>query len=198
MITTDFQYKTLAAANKKIVDLQDKLSKQLKINEGLVLENRQLKAQVAQLSKKVSELESVVNKQSEIIDKLMRKLGLNSDNSSVPPSKNGLNKKPRSGNSREKSDKKSGGQVGHKGTTLEFSAHADEEIEHKPTKCSGCGAILSSGYEHIETRQVQDVLIQKIISNHLIFAAKCNCGCIEKANPSIACGVSYGAGLKSI
>jgi len=42
------------------------------------------------------------------------------------------------------------------------------------------------------------VLIQKIISNHLIFAAKCNCGCIEKANPSIACGVSYGAGLKSI
>ena len=124
-----------ADANKKIVDLQDKLGKQLKINEGLVLENRQLKVQVAQLSKKVSELESVVNKQSEIIDKLMRKLGLNSDNSSVPPSKNGLNKKPRSGNSREKSGKRSGGQVGHKGTALEFSAHADEEIEHKPLWC---------------------------------------------------------------
>ena len=36
MINTDFQYKTLAAANKKIVDLQDKLSKQLKINEGVL------------------------------------------------------------------------------------------------------------------------------------------------------------------
>ena len=84
MITTDFQYKTLATANKKIVDLQAKLSKQLKINEGLVLENRQLKAQVAQLSKKVAELESVVNKQSEIIDKLMRKLGLNSHKADIP------------------------------------------------------------------------------------------------------------------
>lgn len=198
MIPTDFQYKTLAAANKKIVDLQDTLSKQLKINEGLVLKHPQLNAKVAQLSKKVAELESVVKKQSEIIDKLMRKLGLNSDNSSVPPSKNGLNKKPRSGNSREKSGKKSGGQLGHKGTTLEFSAHADEEIEHKPTKCTGCGAILSGGYEYIETRQIHDVLIQKIISNHLIFAAKCSCGCIEKANPSIACGISYGARLKSI
>jgi hypothetical protein len=90
------------------------------------LENRQLKAQVAQLSKKVSELESVVNKQSEIIDKLMRKLGLNSDNSSVPPSKNGLNKKPRSGNSREKSGKKSGGQLGHKGHGMIMCQRSDK------------------------------------------------------------------------
>jgi hypothetical protein len=37
MPTSDFQYKTLAAANKKIVDLQYKLNKQIKINEGLVL-----------------------------------------------------------------------------------------------------------------------------------------------------------------
>ena len=46
MTTSDFEYKTLAAANKKIVDLQDKLNKQLKINEALVLENRELKKQV--------------------------------------------------------------------------------------------------------------------------------------------------------
>ena len=37
MIPTGFQYKTLAAANRKIVDLQDRLSKQLKINEDLQL-----------------------------------------------------------------------------------------------------------------------------------------------------------------
>lgn len=67
-----------------------------KINGGLVLDNRQLKAQVVQLNKKVAGLESVVNKHSEIVDKLMHKFGLNSENSSVPPSKNGLNKKPHS------------------------------------------------------------------------------------------------------
>ncbi len=59
------------------------------------MENRQLKARVAQLSKRVAELEALLNWQSEIIDKLKRKLGLDSDNSSVPPSESGLNKKPR-------------------------------------------------------------------------------------------------------
>lgn len=65
MPTSDFQYKTLAAANKKIVDLQAKLNKQLKINEGLVLENRELKNQLKVLTQKVTELEEIVkNSQS--------------------------------------------------------------------------------------------------------------------------------------
>ena len=96
MTTSDFEYKTLAAANKKIVDLQDKLNKQLKINEGLVLENRELKNQVKVLTQKVADLEETVKKQSELIDKLSRRLGLDSSNSSTPPSKNRLDKPKRS------------------------------------------------------------------------------------------------------
>ncbi len=199
MPTTDFQYKTLAAANKKIVDLQDKLNKQLKINEGLVLENRELKNQVKVLTQRVSELEEIVKKQSELIDKLSRRLGLDSSNSSTPPSKNRLDNPKRSPkNNREKGEKSSGGQPGHKGTTLEFSATADKEIEHKPTICGRCGIQLTGNYQHIETRQVHDVGIDKVITNHIIYAAKCSCGCVEKANPKIANGVSYGAEIKSI
>jgi transposase len=196
-ITTDFQYTTLAAANKKIVDLQDKLNNRLKINEGLVLENRQLKKQVELLTQKLAELEETVKKQADVIDKLSRRLGLDSGNSSTPPSKNGF-KKSRSKNNRDKSGKASGGQPGHEGTTLKFSANADKEVEHKPTSCSKCGNLLNGNYRHIETRQVHDVVINKIITNHLIYASKCNCGCTEKANPKIASGVSYGAELKSI
>ena len=125
MPTSDFQYKTLAAANKKNVDLQDKLNKQLRINEGLVLENIELKNQVKVLIQKVTELEEIVKKQSELIDKLGRRLGLDSSNSSTPPSKNRLDQPKRSPrNNREKGGKSGGGQPGHKGMTLEFSATA--------------------------------------------------------------------------
>ena len=199
MTTSDFEYKTLAAANKKIVDLQDKLNKQLKINEALVLENRELKNQVKALTQKVADLEETVKKQSDLIDKLSRRLGLDSSNSSTPPSKNRLDKPKRSPkNNRENSEKSSGGQPGHKGTTLEFSTIADKEIEYKPTSCSRCGIQLTGNYQHIETRQVHDVGIRKVITNHIIYAAKCSCGCVEKANPKIANGVSYGAEIKSI
>ena len=199
MPTSDFQYKTLAAANKKIVDLQAKLNKQLKINEGLVLENRELKNQVKVLTQKITELEEIVKKQSALIDKPSRRLGLDSSNSSTLPSKNRLDQPKRiPKNNREKGGKSGGGQPGHKGRTLEFSATADKEIEYKPRICSRCGIHLTGNYNHMETRQVHDVGIRKVITNHIIYAAKCSCDCIEKAEPKIANGVSYGAEIKSI
>ena len=110
MIKSEFPYPTLAAANRKIVDLQDKLNRQLVINEGLVLENQRsraenklLKAQVAKLEARVLELEGIVNK-------LTRMLGLDSDNSGIPPSKNRLSK-TKIVNNRDKSDKPCGGQT---------------------------------------------------------------------------------------
>ena len=73
-IKPEFPYQTLASANRKIVDLQDKLNKQLVINEGLVLENRQLRAenkllraQVSKLEARVVELESIVNKLTRVV-----------------------------------------------------------------------------------------------------------------------------------
>jgi hypothetical protein len=99
------------------------------------LVNRQLKKQVDVLTKKVADLEEVVKKQSDLIDKLSRGLGLNSDNSSISPSKNGLGQKsPQPKNNREKSVNSSGGQSCHQGSTLEFSAHADKKssISRRP------------------------------------------------------------------
>src|ERR1700687_6242011 len=52
------------------------------------------------------------------IAELERRLGLNSSNSGKPPSSDGLRKPARVTSLRERSDKKSGGQKGHKGETL--------------------------------------------------------------------------------
>jgi hypothetical protein len=72
--------------------------------------------------------------------KLRGCLGLNSTNSSKPPSSDGLKKKPITpAIPREKYKK--GGQEGHKGNTLKRVTNPDKIIKHKhlPTKSQCCG-----------------------------------------------------------
>jgi transposase len=69
----------------------------LPIIENLRQENALLKARLAELE---------------------RRLGLDSSNSSKPPSSDGLKRPPRTGSLREKSGKSSGGQRGHKSERL--------------------------------------------------------------------------------
>src|SRR4029453_6819180 len=94
----------------------------------------------------------------ERIEELERRLGLNSTNSGKPPSSDGFKKPARVTNQREKTGRQSGGQRGHKGTTLQQVATPDQVIEHFPPSCSGCGDALSreQAMGH-QTRQVFDL-----------------------------------------
>ena len=89
---------------------------------------------------KISELERENKALREKIAELERRLGINSETSSKPPSSDGLKAKKRTKSLREKGKRKSGGQKGHLGQTLEQLEKADHIINHQPVcKCVECG-----------------------------------------------------------
>jgi len=67
-----------------------------------------------------------------------------SQNSSKPPSGDGF--KQRTQSLRTKSGRKSGGQAGHPGSTLEWVDKPDEIEQHLIETCQGCGASPAAQY----------------------------------------------------
>jgi transposase len=139
------------------------------------------------------------------IDALERRLGLDSSNSSKPPSSDGLKKKPplRTRSLRGKSGKARGGQVGHPGSTLNRSETPDTTIDHYPVACGGCGAPLtataSTGHR---ARQVFDLPepLPLLVTEHR--AHECQCAaCGAKTQAAFPEGVNapvqYGARIMS-
>ena len=67
------------------------------------------------------------------IAELERSAALDSTNSSKPPTSDGPGKKGRKKRERARTGRPSGGQPGHKGTTLEQAATPDRVVDHDPT-----------------------------------------------------------------
>lgn len=112
--------------------------------EQLLVTQTLLEQQVIALTTRVKELETRLKKDSH--------------NSHQPPSSDGPAKRPRPRSLRKRSGKKSGGQVGHPGTTRELVATPDVVIPHLPTVCVGCGASLECASEvSRERRQVIEI-----------------------------------------
>jgi transposase len=117
-------------------------------SEELAAENAQLRALVGEL---MSRLEALEAENAE----LRRQLGLNSQNSSKPPSSDSPFDKPAPKSLRRKSGRKPGGQPGHPGSTLALVDDPDETRCHEPELCAGCGAGLGGAVQvGVERRQV--------------------------------------------
>jgi transposase len=82
-------------------------------------------------------------------------LGMDSSNSSKPPSQDGLTRQKRS---RGSSGGKRGKPFGAPGTTLRLVDDPDERIECRPSCCGGCAADLAGAMEYCrQRRQVVDL-----------------------------------------
>ena len=94
---------------------------------------------------------------------LRARLNMNSSNSSLPPSTDRfIKKKDRS--LRKKSNKSSGGQIGHKGYTLNKVQKPDSIVDLELNICPHCNTDLqNSKIEDIKIRQVFDIPEIKIL-----------------------------------
>jgi transposase len=148
---------------------------------------------------KVDALTTLVHELQDEIKRL--KTPKNSGNSSLPPSHDLFRFMNQS--LRVKSDKKSGGQPGHKGETLLMSPNPDKVIEHRPDNiCPHCGKIHTGEPAHIiGKRQVIDIpFIKASVVEHQVYQSICTCGYVSIGNfpADVTAPVQYGNNLMAL
>jgi transposase len=146
---------------------------------------------------------------------LRRRLGMNSGNSSTPPSKEPIaakaaRKAKRSADrsSRERSkDRKPGGQPGHPGSGLTPAAAPDRtETAEVPAQCRGCGADLAdpatgardAGLAWAQVWDILPAVLEKVAWQ----LPRRRCGCCKKVTTAVAPyaqagSVVYGPGVNA-
>lgn len=163
------------------------------IEENKVLKNKVVameenqKKEITQLNSKITALETENQKLKDIINK-------DSGNSSKPPSSDGFKKIQ---NSREKSDKKAGGQKGHTGNTLKLFENPTKIIEYKKTVCH-CGSHNIVYDVKYKAKQFVDFEIKANIVEHRSFTGICNdCKAVITNELPLTNNVTYGNTIKS-
>ncbi len=155
---------------------------------------------------KIERLEKENQALRQKIAELERRLGLDSQTSSKPPSSDGLKKstKIRTKSLREKGKRPSGGQIGHPGQTLEQVLQPEEIVEHPaPCSCSKCGYDMGGvGVKTIIKRQVFDIPQPKIVvTEHRVEVKECP-ECKAKIQGSfpelVTAPVQYGARIRGV
>jgi transposase len=135
------------------------------------------------------------------IEALENQCKKDSRNSSKPPSSDRFGKRTQS--LRPKSERKSGGQKDHPGSTLEWSEEVDEVVVHQVLQCEDCGASLANtAVSAWNLRQVHDLPpLQLVVSEYQTEEKYCPCcGMLNRA--AFALGVNsvvqYGSGIKGL
>ena len=135
------------------------------------------------------------------VEALENQLKKNSHNSSKPPSSDGFGKKTKS--LREKSDRSSGGQPGHPGSTLEWCAEPDSIVTYSVETCSDCGFSLKNApVVNRELRQVHDLpTIQISVTEHQCDIKSCpSCHHLNRGQfpDTVQNVVQYGPNLQGL
>jgi transposase len=176
------------AHRREIYLTNEKHEKTLKAEKAAqALEKRELKEKIKQQAWEIEKLKE----ENEALREIMNK---NSSNSSKPPSSDGFRK---IANSRERTGKKRGGQVGHKGHRMKYFTTPTKIIDVKAKKCR-CGGEVQYIEGAYTKKQLADIEIKANITEYREYTGVCECcGRIVVNRSPIKDRITYGDKLKS-
>lgn len=174
------------------------------LKKELVAERAKSARLAEELAGERAENSSLREKMEEVLARLGEvegKLAKDSHNSSKPPSSDGLGRKRAS--LRKKSEKKPGGQAGHRGHTLKIAQRPDEWVSHRSAVCQSCQSPLAGVAGWVkERRQVHDLPELRLwVREHQIEEVCCpscgqpNVGCFPA---EISAPVQYGPQVRAL
>ncbi len=161
----------------------------------------QQESQLCQQSQQMQQMQEQMAALSQQVKDLQDRLAKNSHKSSLPPSSDRFVRQPKS--LRKKSEKKTGGQEGHQGTTLRFYEAPDEVIEHQVNVCSSCQQDLREVEACVTLRrQVVDIPAPRlIVQEHRAHQKQCpRCQQMTLASfpPAVTAPIQYGARIAAV
>jgi transposase len=178
----------LRAANARLRALLAERDAEIEVLRGHLGELAVLQAEASGLRERAAELEA------QVAD-LAARVGINSRNSSRPPSSDGLGK-PAPKSLRGKSGRKPGRPKGQPGVTMQLSGSPDRVVRHEPACCSGCAAGLAGAPEEgVIRRQVTEVpAVRAEVTEHQVIGRRCGCGTVTWADApnGVTAPVQYG------
>ena len=151
----------------------------------------------AEQALRIAEGEARIEKLERLVEKLQERLGLNSSNSSLPPSTDrGKNARRNAKKAKRKRGKrKRGGQKGHTGHHRELlpPEQVDAFQDHYPDACDNCGKELPEVSDEDPFRhQVTELPpVKPHVTEHRRHLVTCTCGCETRAGlpPEVPKGI---------
>lgn len=167
---------------------------------NLKVELASSKSDLADAKTRIKELEGEEPAEEDDSSSSSEKPEKNSSNSSVPPSQESIAARElrRTKSLRKLSGKPSGGQPGHKGSTLQSVSMPDRIIQHEPAYCKCCGRPLD-GIEYRKIRKTQIVDIKFVVetTEEQYYEKVCQCGCVNNCDAP-NCRIKYGDNIRAL
>lgn len=187
-------------------DYQDLLIKADKLSE----ENRILKylnklneKKLATRDKKIEEMKLTILELQNKLGRAESKLNTDGTNSSIPTSQTPINKKKVIPNTRERTDKSKGGQIGHKKSKLEKfnDDEVTEYVEHTMCSCPHCNSeVIEKSGKIIEKDELDfKIIVEKKRHQFIEYSCKeCNKVFHEKIPNNLKEENQYGPQVKTL
>ena len=167
---------------------------------NLKVELASSKSDLADAKTRIKELEGEEPAEEDDSSSSSEKPEKNSSNSSVPPSQESIAARElrRTKSLRKPSGKPSGGQPGHKGSTLQSVSTPDRIVKHEPAYCKCCGRPLD-GIESRKIRKTQIVDIKFVVetTEEQYYEKVCQCGCVNNCDAP-NCRIKYGDNIRAL